>query len=201
MSTDSNNAMPLRTGEYALRPNEAPAKHAPATILLHWATVLAVVIAVAAIYARELTEDKGLRILLLDLHRQLGLLIIIGLVLRLVVRYVKGFADHAGEMHALLRWAALLTHVALYAALLAIPLLGWAASNAHDIKLNLFGLIPLPNLVKADSDFADTLDDYHKWAAWAAGVLVLMHAAAALWHHYVRKDAVLTAMLPGRGSR
>jgi cytochrome b561 len=201
MSTDSNNATRLRTGEYTLRPNVAPDKHAPAIILLHWATVLAVVIAVAAIYARELTEDKGLRQLLLDVHRQLGLLILLGLALRLAVRYAKGFADHAGEMHVLLRWAALLTHVALYAALLAIPLLGWAASNAHDIKLNLLGVIPLPDLVKADSDLSDTLDDYHKWAAWAAGILVLMHAGAALWHHYVRKDAVLTAMLPRRGSR
>jgi cytochrome b561 len=186
---------------FAPPPQEVAAKHEPATILLHWLTVLAVVIAVAAIYARELTEDKGLRILLLDVHRQLGLLILIGLALRLAVRYAKGLADHAGEMHALLRWAALLTHIALYAALLAIPLLGWAASNAHDIKLNLFGVIPLPSLVKADADFADTLDDYHKWAAWAAGVLVLMHAGAALWHHYVRKDAVLTAMLPRRRSR
>ncbi len=201
MSFDSNSAMRTGASVFARASHPASARHATATILLHWGTVLAVVIAVAAIYARELTENKGLRQLLLETHRQLGLLILIGLALRLAVRYTKGFADHAGDMHALLRWAALLTHIALYAALLAIPLLGWAASNAHDIKLNLFGVMPLPSLVKADSDFADTLDDYHKWAAWAAGVLVLMHAGAALWHHYVRKDAVLSAMLPRRRSR
>jgi cytochrome b561 len=201
MSTDSNNAVRTGASVFARPSNPAAAKHAPATILLHWGTVLVIVTAVAAIYLREATEDKWLRQTLLDVHRQLGLLVLLGLTLRLAVRYAKGLADHAGQMHALLRWAALLTHVALYLMLLALPLLGWAASNAHDIKLNLFGLIPLPNLVKPDTDFADTLDDYHKWAAWGLGCLVLTHALAALWHHYVRNDTVLTAMLPHRGSK
>jgi cytochrome b561 len=201
MSTDSNSSVRSGADVFAPSSNVVAQKQAPAIILLHWITVAAVVVVVAAFYLRELTEDKWLRQMLIDVHRQLGVLVLLGLALRLAVRYAKGFTDYAGEMHTLLRWAALLTHIALYAALLAIPLLGWAASNAHDIKLNLLGVIPLPSLVKADSDFADTLDDYHKWAAWAAGVLVLMHAAAALWHHYVRKDAVLTAMLPRRGSR
>jgi cytochrome b561 len=203
MSTGSNSVNP--SGKVIFRPAQhsslARQKHAPATILLHWGTVIAIVIAVTAIYLRETTEDKWLRQSLLDLHRQLGLLVLCGLALRLAVRYAKGLADHAGQLPAILRCAALLTHLALYLMLLAIPLLGWAASSAHDVKLNLFGLIPLPALVRPDADFADTLDDYHKWAAWALGGLVLMHASAALWHHYFRKDGVLFAMLPTRRAR
>jgi cytochrome b561 len=179
-------------------PDAATGKHAPATIALHWATVMAVVVVVAAIYLRETTEEKWIRQAFLDLHRQLGLLIIVGLVLRLAVRFTVGMADHTKDMPALMRWAAWLAHIALYAMLLAVPVLGWAASNAHDVKLNFLGTLPLPNLVKADSDLSDTLDDYHKWSTWAMGVLVLMHIGAALWHHHVRKDGVLKAMLPNR---
>jgi cytochrome b561 len=177
-------------------PNAMTGKHAPATILLHWGTVIAIIMAVAAIYLREATEDKWIRQTLLDLHRQLGLLILVGLGLRLAVRFAVGLADHTRDMSVLLRWAAWMAHLALYAMLLAVPVLGWAASNAHDVKIHLFGAIPLPNLVHADSDLSDTLDDYHKWSTWAMGGLVLLHVTAALWHHYIRKDAVLSAMLP-----
>jgi cytochrome b561 len=178
--------------------NAATGKHAPATIALHWGTVIAVVAVVAAIYLRELTEEKWIRQAFLDAHRQLGLLIIMALGLRIAVRFSVGMANHSKDMPALMRWAAWMAHVALYVMLLAVPLLGWAASNAHDVKLNLLGAFPLPSLVKADSDLSDTLDDYHKWSTWGMGALVLMHIGAALWHHYVRKDAVLTAMLPNK---
>jgi cytochrome b561 len=80
--------------------------------------------------------------------------------------------------------------------LIAVPISGWAASNAHAINLKLFAVMPLPNLVSPNTDLADTLDDYHKWASWAFGVLVLEHTLAALWHHYIRKNSVLVAMLP-----
>ena len=61
----------------------------------------------------------------------------------------------------------------------------------------MFGFIPLPDLVAADSDLADTLSDYHIWAAWVLLSLLVPHVLAALWHHYIRRDGVLTAMLPG----
>jgi cytochrome b561 len=175
--------------------------HAPATVLLHWGTLAVIVLAVAAIYLREATEDKWIRQTLLELHRQMGMLVLLGLGVRLAVRYAQGLADHAGKMHFLFRWAALGMQVALYAMLFALPLMGWLATNAHDIKLNLFGILPLPDLVRADSDLADIFDDLHKWLAWAMGAMVVVHASAALWHHFVRKDKVLTAMLPKRRYR
>jgi cytochrome b561 len=171
--------------------------HAPATKLLHWGTLAVILVAVCAIYLREATEDKGLRQVFMELHRQMGMLVLMGLGFRIAVRLKHGLADHAGKMHFLFRWAALGMQLALYAMLLALPLMGWAASSAHDIKLSLFGVISLPDLVRPDSDVAETLDDLHKWLAWAMGAMVLIHAGAALWHHFFRKDNVLVAMLPG----
>jgi cytochrome b561 len=176
-------------------------RHAAATIILHWGTVMAIVIAVCTIYLRELVEDKPVRQAMLDLHRQLGLLVFIGVGLRLAVRYAVGLAEHSGRMHVMARAAAWVTHLGLYALLVVVPLLGWAASNAHGVKLDFFGVIPLPTFVEFDSDLQDTLDDFHKWSTWALGGLVLLHALAALWHHYFRKDSVLKAMLPGPRSR
>jgi cytochrome b561 len=176
----------------------APAlKHALLTIVLHWSTVLAVVMAVAAIYLRDYSEARESRQMLLTVHRQLGLLVMIGVPLRILARYRLGFANHTAGMTELLRWAAAATHLALYAALIALPLIGLAATSAKGIQLQLLGLVPIPNFVAADPDVADTLVDLHMWGAWSLMGLIGMHALAALWHHFVRRDAVLAAMLPG----
>lgn len=171
-------------------------RHSSWTIALHWSTVLALVVSVLAVLWRLAIEDEGLRTLLLNVHRQLGLFVLVALALRLLVRAIIGLADHAGEMHALLRWAARLAHVGLYALLLVLPLLGLAASHAHAVDVTLFGLIRLPSLVADDPDLADALTDYHLWAAWGLLFLVVAHAGAAVWHHRVRRDGVLVAMLP-----
>jgi cytochrome b561 len=173
-----------------------PQRHSAWTIALHWSTVLALVASVSAALWRELIEDKGLRIVLMDVHRQLGLFVLVVLALRLWVRFSVGMADYAGQTTRLERWAAQLAHGALYALLLAMTLLGLAASNAHAVQVKLFGLLTLPSLVEEDSDLADALTDYHGWGAWALLALVTLHVAAACWHHWARRDGVLAAMLP-----
>jgi cytochrome b561 len=50
--------------------------------------------------------------------------------------------------------------------------------------------------VADDPDLADVLTDWHAWAAWGLLALLAAHIAAALWHHWVRRDGVLAAMLP-----
>ena len=177
----------------------APAieRHPLVTRVLHWATAVILVVSVSAILYRETTEQKTLRQVLMELHRQLGLLVLLLLVARVAVRSVKGLVNHALGPSAARRRAAAVAHWSMYGVLAGLVLLGWALCNAHAIHLRLFGVIPLPDLVAADSDLADTLSDYHIWAAWVLLSLVVPHVLAALWHHYIRHDGVLTAMLPG----
>ena len=182
----------------ATRSRVAPERHPALVIALHWGTAVALVVAVGAMFVRDAIEDNGYRTLLLQLHRQLGLLVLLVAVWRLVTRFRHGLADHAPDMAWLLRWAARAAHVGLYALLLALPVLGWALTNAHETPLRLFGVIPLPAITAPDSEFADTLYDYHVWLAWGMLAMVVAHAGAALWHHFVRRDKVLSAMLPGK---
>ena len=178
-----------------------PARHPALTIALHWGSVLVLVVAVGAMLLRDVTEDDGQRALLLQVHQQLSLLLLAAVLWRIGRRLLGGLVNHAPGMARLLRWAAAATHVGLYAVLLALPLLGWALTSAHGMKLNFLGVLPLPALTGADSEFADTLSDYHVWMAWVLLALAGAHAAAALWHHLVRRDEVLSAMLPARWLR
>ena len=92
------------------------------------------------------------------------------------------------------------THVAMYALMLALLLIGWSLSNAYGKTVYLFG-ITLPNLVAADEDLADTLGTWHLNAAWALLALVTVHIVAALVHHLVLRDGLLHRVLPGKHHR
>jgi cytochrome b561 len=175
-------------------------RHPAATIAIHWVTAIAIVIAVAVMFVHDAMEARPWRQFLLEMHRQLGLLVLVGAAVRILIRLTHGLADHAPDMAPLLRWAAQVAHLLMYGVLIALPLLGWAVTNAHGINLTFLGSVPLPKLLTADSELADTLSDYHVWLAWSLLALVVMHVAAAAWHHFVRRDAVLRAMLPGRRS-
>lgn len=179
-------------------PGVSRAKHPTLIIALHWGCMLAIVISVAAMFVRDAIEDQTWRQVLLHIHRQLGLLVLIVVAWRIALRLRKSLADHAPDMAAVFRWAAKATHVVLYALLIALSVGGWACTNAHAISLSLLGVLPLPDLMSADSEVADTLSDYHILLSWVLLASVAVHAIAALWHHYVRRDAVLSAMLPGR---
>ena len=171
-------------------------RHSTWTIALHWASVAAIAVAAVAALWRNAVEADALRGVLLEVHRQAGLFVLLALAVRLAVRWRHPLANHAGAMSRLLHLAAQGAHLALYAALLLLPLVGWAVSNAHAVTVKLFGILPLPMLVADDPDLADKLTDWHSWGAWALLALVTAHIGAAIWHHAIRRDNVLLAMLP-----
>jgi len=175
-------------------------RHPALTIAMHWMTVAAIVVAVAVMFVRDAAEDRAWRQLLLEIHRQLGLLVLMAAGLRIAIRLRRGLADHAPDMPAAWRWAAKSAHFFMYGTLIALPLLGWATTNAHGIPLTFLYSVPLPRLLSPDSEAADTLTDYHVWLAWGLLALVLAHVAAAIWHHFLLRDNVLRAMLPGRSA-
>lgn len=166
------------------------------TIALHWFTVLALVIAVAAIWWREALDDKVVRDTLLAAHRQLGVLIWLALLARLLAKGLLPRVDASAPMPLQVRFAAALSHWALYAALFVQPLLGWVMTNAHGQPMRFLGLVDLPKLVDADPDLADLWADRHETLAWVLGGLIALHIAAALWHHFYLRDGVLRSIMP-----
>lgn len=165
-------------------------------VILHWLTVLCVCTAAALILIRDEIDSRVVRQWLLEGHRHFGLFVLILFFVRVALRFRLGKLPSEVKSR-FVRFAAASTHIALYALLITLPLLGWATSNAQDKPVHLFGLT-LPALVKADDDLADQLQAWHVDAAWALLGLVLLHIGAALWHHFVMRDGTLRAMLPKR---
>jgi cytochrome b561 len=191
-------AVDLGTQEHATQEQTTPQRPRK-IVVLHWLTVLCLCMAAGLILTRDEVSSRVLRQWLLEGHRHFGLFVLMLFFIRVVVRIRAGKLPSEGKLPLAIRAAATLTHIALYALLLALPLLGWALSNAQDKPVHFFGLT-LPALVAADDDLADTLQTWHVNAAWGLLALVLLHIGAALWHHFVLRDGTLRMMLPRRKS-
>nr|WP_284399766.1 cytochrome b [Dyella lipolytica] len=183
---------------FAPRPAETTVVERPRKlVVMHWLTVLCVCTAATFILIRDEVDGRALRQWLLEGHRHFGLFVLILFFLRVALRIRLGKLPPASHTSWPIRLAAALTHIALYALMLALPILGWALSNAEDKPVHLLGLT-LPTLVGGDEDLADRLQAWHLDAAWLLLALVSLHIAAALWHHFVLRDGTLRLMLPKR---
>lgn len=184
--------------EYSVIDSSAGVRRPRSLVFLHWATALLIALVVGIAFVREGVEEKALRTALMNVHRSIGLSVALLAMIRIVVRLAHRPLPPTADMSPLARLAAELAHLALYVLLMALPLIGWALSCAHGKPVSFFGLVTLPAIVEEDEDLADDLAEYHENAAWLLIGLVGVHAAAALYHHFVRRDNVLRAMLPAR---
>jgi cytochrome b561 len=87
-------------------------------------------------------------------------------------------------------------HGLMYALFFAVPLVGWAYSSAAGFPIVWFGVLPLPDFVPVDKALAEAIKPWHGWLAWTLAALVLLHVAAALQHHFIDRDGLLSRMRP-----
>ncbi len=133
---------------------------------------------------------------IISLHFSLGIVIFLVMAIRLLNRWRHPVAVAPRDAPAWERLLARATHLTFYAVLLIGPFLGWAAASAHSVPLRLFGLVRLPAIAPRKAEWGFLAGDIHGYAMWTLLGLVVLHAGAALFHHFVRHDGVLTRMLP-----
>lgn len=169
----------------------SPGRYGRATVALHWLTLALIVAAYAAILLRELwPRGSDPREALKALHFSLGLSVFILAWARLAVRALS--PRQRGRRGG---WIPRITHLLLYVFLIGMPLLGWLALSAEGDPVRLFGL-PLPALTAPNAALGDRVEGLHETIGEIGYWLIGLHAAAALFHHYVLKDDVLRRMLP-----
>ena len=168
-------------------------------IFLHWATA----VLVFANFALGQTWDgfaKPTRVLMEDAHMSFGVLLTAVLVARLAWRWIPGHQVSALEA-GWMRLTSMAVHFLLYALLAAEAALGFAFRWGAGRPMEFFGLGIPPLIGEIAKPLRHDLREIHEWIGWAIIILALIHALAALYHHYVLKDRVLERMLPpvGRG--
>lgn len=134
---------------------------------------------------------------LINLHFSFGIVILVAMAIRFLHRLLHPVPLAMPESPAWERWTAHATHVLFYLILLIGPFLGWASASAHNLAVSVFGLGPLPAIAAPKARWALTAGDIHTYMMWTLLGLIGLHAAAALYHHFVRRDGVLQRILPG----
>jgi cytochrome b561 len=168
------------------------------SITMHWLMLALLVAVYACILLREeYPRGSDLREALKTWHFMLGLSVLVLVILRLAIRLSGPTPRIVPEVAVWQHRLAAAMHLALYLFLIVMPLLGWLALSADGKPVPFFGL-ELPALWGTDKDFAHSVEEVHETIGEIGYWLVGLHAAAALFHHYVVRDNTLLRMLPGR---
>lgn len=183
-------------------------------IVLHWAIAVAIVANMLIGWwmheAVEARETQARAIAAFQLHKSIGLTILILSLVRLAWRLLHPPPALPEGMPALERFAAKATHWAFYALMIFIPLSGWLYVSSQwrgNHPLNVptlwFGLFEVPHLLGLDAashevrrQFANLAFEAHELLVWSAVLLLGVHVAAALKHHFLNRDEVLAHMVP-----
>jgi cytochrome b561 len=185
----------------------APATRYDAVAMsLHWTIALLIVLdfAFAMSFSRFNPGEALYLPTAYDLHMSTGACILALSVARVMWRLTHR-RPPLPDMGRALRWLARASHLLLYVFMVAAPLSGWFVLSLRRQKTSVYGLFrwawptlpavaTMPHAQRAL--WHDSLLPMHIWLSYMGMCLVVVHVAAGLYHHFCRRDDVLTRMLP-----
>ncbi|HEX4585768.1 MAG TPA: cytochrome b [Burkholderiaceae bacterium] len=169
-------------------------RYSPVAIGLHWflAAVISVGFVIGLLMAGE--PPTPARVRWIAYHKWIGLTILLLSAFRLLWRLSHRPPALPGSMAPWQRRVESWVHRLMYLFFFIIPLVGWAYSSALGYHVVYLGLIRLPDLAPKDKQLADVLLEVHATLAWTLATLVGLHVAAALKHHFIDRDGLLSRM-------
>jgi cytochrome b561 len=130
-----------------------------------------------------------------DLHKSIGMLLFFVMIFRLIWRSAqikpKALKTHSDTEKKLGHFM----HVFLYTALFILMICGYLISTADGRAIEVFQLISIMSFGELFTNQEDLAGAVHKYLAYLLMCSVVLHALAALKHHFIDKDNTLTRML------
>ena len=165
-------------------------------IALHWLAALLIFVTFPlGVYMHELALSP-FKLKLVSYHKWIGVTIFLLTLVRLAWRATHTPPPLPETIPLWQQRAAHGLHFLLYILLLVIPISGWLMSSAKGVPVVYLGLMQLPDLVDKNKLLGDLLEEVHEALDFGLLLLVGMHIAAALKHHFIEHDATLRRMLP-----
>ena len=171
------------------------ARYTSVAIALHWFMVIAVIgMLGVGLWMNEL-KNSPFKIEIYTWHKWTGLTILALAVIRVLWRVHRP----PPPLPPMPRWQELGaegSHYLLYGLLFAMPLTGWLMNSAAGFPLTWFGLFKVPALISKSRDAFEFWGETHEILSRVLIGLIVLHFAAALKHHFISRDGVLSRMLP-----
>jgi cytochrome b561 len=181
----------------------APARSARVTtssytsfaIALHW--IMAALILFVGIQGLLLDGwAKETKLFWINIHALVGQSILVLVLTRMWWRRTHTPPELPANVSEVSRRLSHPTHLLIYALMFVIPIVGIVAFVWHGRVFD-FGMFSVDLGVKSNAPVFHQAEDVHLWLTYGLFALVGGHAVAALWHHFVSRDAVLVRMVPG----
>ena len=164
------------------------------SIALHWLMALGIFgIFGLGLYMVELTYYDAWYRGSLDLHKSIGLTLLIVWIIRITWRWINTNPEISGS--PIEKKAAHYVHLLLYGVMLALMITGYLISTADGRGIEVFGLFEVPAMSVSFENQEDIAGDIHWLLAWSLILMVTLHAMAAIKHHVINKDNTLLKMI------
>ncbi|OFA02707.1 cytochrome b [Duganella sp. HH101] len=172
-------------------------KFSLATIALHWLVAASIIGLIAlGIYMVE-TESWHLY----HIHKSIGLLAFAAILARLAWRWRNGLPQPVRPMSRIAHVTAVAAHIVLLILTVVLPITGMIYSGASGNGFGIFDWEIFPSrydagqAVPLSAQWSDIGQAMHGYLGYLLLTLIVLHAAAALKHHVIDKDATLKRML------
>ncbi len=177
--------------------NPGARRYSPQAQLFHWLSAICVVGAwTLGVLGDELPKGS-IRHMGEFTHVMLGESVVLLLALRLAWRFATPApAPEPTRLGVAAELGAKLGQMAIYALLLAVPIVGLVTLFHGGEALSLFGVVEIPSPWPKNRELKHYSKEIHELMAHVLIVFAAVHAAAALAHHYLLKDRTLKRMLP-----
>jgi cytochrome b561 len=164
----------------------------------HWILGIAIIGMIAYGWWMNHFPARADRFFYRSIHADIGYVVLLLTVIRLIWRGINPTPALPDDTPRWQRIASRVSHWALYLVTILVAMLGWAHSGARPPNQNyasFFGLFNVPQFTSPDKVAAGAYEDRHIFFAYALLALIVLHVAAAAWHHFIRRDRVAMRMV------
>lgn len=169
-----------------------PNQYHPLLVSLHWllALMLLSMLGMGTFVLTSIPNSDPEKLFALKGHMTGGMLVLVLMLARLGTRFFSATPAPAATHNALLDMLGKLTHFLLYLLVFAMAFSGMALSAQAGLPAIVFGGEGV--LPASFNEFKPRLA--HGFIAKALIALIALHVSAAIYHHFVKKDGLLSRM-------
>ncbi|MEF3109974.1 cytochrome b/b6 domain-containing protein [Raoultella sp. WB_B2P2-3] len=144
-------------------------------------------------YVRKLFDDD-MHAVIREWHKTIGLILLILIVIRLVIRLRAAIPEAFDDGSYIRIFFASVVHFFLWALMIIVPMTGVSFLLVRGRGVNLFNMWVIAPVTDGNAVQGQLVLELHRFAAWGLVILALVHISAAIYHHIILHDTLLSRM-------